>query len=803
MSSDRLNVIALISGGKDSFFSLLHCLQNGHRVVALANLFPETADGASQGFQAIDPAGSLGSSAQAGGEDVSGDLNSFMYQTVGHEIIPLYASATGLPLYRQPITGGSVRHERDYDCGPAETASDETESMVPLLKGVMQRHPEANALCAGAILSMYQRTRVESVALRLGLTPLAYLWKYPILPFPGQADDDALLLKHMAKSGLEARIIKVASAGLDEDDLWHRVTSNEGAEQVKRALRKFGAAGGAVLGEGGEFETIVVDGPSALFKKRIAVPETSKKVVREGGGSTWLLLRGAGLEDKPEDQSEVTVSKPDLFEARFQAVLADISDSSKLEAWAQENCPSQHKSSSLLGNAPKLPSEDAQLLHWHVVGSHHGADGELPIDAETAQVIDVIRQRLVAHNLDAGQISNTIVVIRRMSDFPRVNAVYAKLFTKPNPPARVTISCGDLLPHGSNIAVYLSISSAQPELADRQGLHVQSRSYWAPANIGPYSQAVGIRVTAQGESTSLRTWSVAGQIPLIPSSMALPTDGPLSSQIQVALSLQHLWRIALDLKIQFWTSAVAFFCAQQDHSNSKMMANSKLAGLAWKVAHGSPDDDDDETESGPDPWDLKYNPQFMSLGGEQAQNAKPHLPDWEVLTLRQQNEPEASIPPCFAVEVEELPRQSLVEWHAHVGLAQVVEGTVETISLGKSEISTSWQTWHTVVKTSGSAFLHTVVARDLPASGELLAYASFDQELAAVYEESLRRLRIDKSSGTSESPYLTYMDVGAIEAPWNGASNSLQHPLIPCRTVWSSKGNRLGAISLYRTVVST
>lgn len=36
----RLNVIALISGGKDSFFSLLHCIAHGHRVVALANLHP-------------------------------------------------------------------------------------------------------------------------------------------------------------------------------------------------------------------------------------------------------------------------------------------------------------------------------------------------------------------------------------------------------------------------------------------------------------------------------------------------------------------------------------------------------------------------------------------------------------------------------------------------------------------------------------------------------------------------------------------------------------------------------------------
>ena len=41
--AERLNVIALVSGGKDSFFSLLHCMANGHRVVALANLYPARA----------------------------------------------------------------------------------------------------------------------------------------------------------------------------------------------------------------------------------------------------------------------------------------------------------------------------------------------------------------------------------------------------------------------------------------------------------------------------------------------------------------------------------------------------------------------------------------------------------------------------------------------------------------------------------------------------------------------------------------------------------------------------------------
>ena len=135
MASEQLNVIALISGGKDSFFNLIHCIEHGHRIVALANLFPgsdalasdstgpgaivipdgqspfrqEDATGAKQetggqtrseilcpeGFQHIDPetwippssARDGHDSSQTGegsGESSDTDLNSFMYQTVGH-----------------------------------------------------------------------------------------------------------------------------------------------------------------------------------------------------------------------------------------------------------------------------------------------------------------------------------------------------------------------------------------------------------------------------------------------------------------------------------------------------------------------------------------------------------------------------------------------------------------------------------------------------------------------------------------------------------------------------------------------
>jgi len=37
-----MKVVALISGGKDSCFNMMHCVANGHQIVALANLKPQS-----------------------------------------------------------------------------------------------------------------------------------------------------------------------------------------------------------------------------------------------------------------------------------------------------------------------------------------------------------------------------------------------------------------------------------------------------------------------------------------------------------------------------------------------------------------------------------------------------------------------------------------------------------------------------------------------------------------------------------------------------------------------------------------
>ncbi|KAM7183539.1 hypothetical protein V8F20_012587 [Naviculisporaceae sp. PSN 640] len=929
---EGLSVIALVSGGKDSFFSILHCLANGHRVVALANLHPPqpspralgtgvAGTSCSSSAQALDPVDEVtGVTVVLPGENVSRaqghghghdqgegqsqpglvvgegreealrdspagtilhdegeqgqaeeeDLNSFMYQTVGHQVIPLYAEATGLPLYRKAIVGDAGKHGKDYSHhSPSEGPSDETESMIPLLRAIKAAHPEANAICAGAILSTYQRTRVESVATRLGLVPLAYLWKFPTLPVPmsssGGAESDAQLLDDMAAVGLEARIIKVASGGLDDSFLWTNVANAAGKDRIARSMRRYGTAEkGAVIGEGGEFETLVLDGPSELFKKRIVIDEQDRKVVYEGGGTAWLSFRTGGAHlvdkarkgDRDHDISVNHVRIPDLLDDRFVSVIGTLSEENLDEAltkdWQKSGDAKEHL---LQENLPHLGSlQKSPFQQWSFANANGAAAS---ITEETSSLIAQIRQRLDQHNLAPTAIINSTIVLRRMADFPTINGIYGSLFDAPNPPSRVTISCGDsLLPLEANISISLSVHTAlQP--GQRQGLHVQSRSYWAPANIGPYSQAISFPLGSLGSSrreqssssgNGPRLVSIAGQIPLVPATMDLPPASTDELGYQLVLSLQHLWRIGLDVDVRWWTSGVVYFPRQEqkegiEQASSSMRLRAQLAGKTWEAAHmwsgtkrnkesndndlDQESDDDEEDDTGPDLWDRRFNTQYMSFAaagdGEKAKGQK--LPDWavldedesKILALQNGSSKKARravmVPPLFAAEVEELPRGAGAEWHAHLGVAG---GDEDTVVVLKGERRGKFAVYQTIVRSdamgTGMNMVQTIVAEDLSSHQALSLEARTDASLSISsakfsFEEQdgLAREAVARLGNVGKDEPLPvivvrYLDVGVYQDAQQDAGSTI--PIVPCRSLWNGTviGERLASVTVYQSV---
>jgi diphthine-ammonia ligase len=610
----NLKIVALISGGKDSFFSLLHCIANDHDVVALANLYPASP--------------SEGSLIE--------DTDSFMYQTIGHAVIPLYEEALGLPLYRQEIKGSAVNQSKNY--GPtandAEKA-DETESLVPLLRKVMAAHPEVNAVSTGAILSDYQRTRVESVALRLGLTPLSYLWQYPHLP-PGT---QISLLEDMAAVSQDARIIKVASGGMDDSFLWQNVADTRTKNRLVKAAQRFGTDGdGAALGEGGEYETLAIAGPAPLWKARILVHEGDRAILPGEAGSASVKI--AKAEIVPLERTETQqVRTPELLDDHFATLLARIGE-------ASSNEKSQH-------NPPPPPGNETQRA-GNVLIESLTAPGNNASE-QTEAIMRQLEVKLSEVDHGFSDIAYTSILLRNMDDFAAVNAAYGKCFQHPSPPARITLSCAGVLP--SDALVMISATSMAPTRSkSRKGLHVQSRSYWAPANIGPYSQAITVPATLK-DDTECELVYVAGQIPLKPASMELYSphghDTADNFLHQAVLALQHLYRIGKAVTIRRWSSVIAFITAP---SAEDAASRADIARRVWQEVHqpsgrDKATEDDEEEDETFDVWDQQRG---RAAWQTYAADEKKEAP-----------QKEQSIPHIYVVEVDSLPRDASIEWVAY------------------------------------------------------------------------------------------------------------------------------------------
>lgn len=134
----------------------------------------------------------------------SEELDSYMYQSVGFQVVSLIGHALTLPIYRQKTKGNAVCTSKTY----FESADDEVEDLFLLLQKV-KKDISIDGVSVGAIASDYQRTRVENVCKRLNLKCFAYLWRR----------NQAELLQEMIDAELDAIIIKVACIGLTEDHL--------------------------------------------------------------------------------------------------------------------------------------------------------------------------------------------------------------------------------------------------------------------------------------------------------------------------------------------------------------------------------------------------------------------------------------------------------------------------------------------------------------------------------------------------------------------------------------------------------
>jgi diphthine-ammonia ligase len=774
-TSSGLNVIALISGGKDSLYSILHCIKNGHRVVALANLHPP--------LRSPPPPPPLGLKYE--GEDdewQNEDMDSFMYQTVGHNVIPLYETALGIPLYRAPITGGAVDTSGVYrndaedqmaDSGPGQNG-DETESLVPLLMHIKRVHPCANAISAGAILSTYQRTRIENVAARLGLVPLAWLWMYPHLPPPEERrisdliPSDTGLLDDMASVGCDSRIIKVASGGLDDDFLWGNVASQDGQlrKRITNAMRRFAGEDlrGAVLGEGGEYETLALDGPDFLWKQKIVIEEGDRQIRKADGGVSYVTITGAKCVSKEATGSSIganSVRRPSRLDERFESALDELRSrwsNCEKDTVADLTDITHHSQADITINQPN----DGTL--WTV--SNLTAPEAGPGAGKQMNGICRKLEQILESYTDVGHSKRSpedivfaTVLLRSMKDFASINGVYISLFKKPNPPARVTVACGDSLPAGVEAMASFVVDLGARDM--RQGLHVQSRSYWAPANIGPYSQAITVPYHRDLPiATGGGLVFIAGQIPLEPASMEV-ADGMSTDEdtwfenfsLHATLSLQHLWRIGMAMRVDWWLGAVVFLATDQQRIQSK----ARVAWQLWEQMNRQcvNDNADEDEEPALDAWDIKYG---RHEDRRHASTRGHSLPNFDIVRGTPQ------IPPFFAVEVDELPRGSDIEW-------QGLGSRCDRVKIAaKYTISPSDKAWSTVID-DHTTFYSIEIGKE-----------QFGPSLETHIQQVMGSLGCTVETALST----IYTAYPLSKRVWKGR-------IVPCKAVWGSEGRRLAA----------
>uniref|UniRef100_A0A8C5QX08 Diphthine--ammonia ligase n=1 Tax=Leptobrachium leishanense TaxID=445787 RepID=A0A8C5QX08_9ANUR len=466
------------SGGKDSCYNMMQCVAAGHEIVALANLKPPESQG--------------------------DELDSYMYQTVGHQALELYAEAMELPLYRASLQGTSLDLGRTY----TPQAGDEVEDLYHLLKLVKEKE-SVDSVSVGAILSDYQRVRVENVCQRLGLQPFAFLWR--------QKQEN--LLDEMISCGLQAILIKVAAFGLDPDKHLGKTL-----QEMRPHLHKLSSQYGInVCGEGGEYETLTLDCP--LFKKKIIVD--SSAVIMHSNDAfapvAYLKFLNLHLEDK------VGVFAPDLegkcacFDERPTDLVLHDEDHNTV-SWTPQD----------LSMVPSCEVKKSSSLSpygfWWVSEVACGGDD---ICCASESAFASLKDHVVEMGFEMKDAVLLCLYVRNMEDFAAINNIY-KTFFPEAPPSRVCVQC--CLPNDTVFKLdglfWHSVLEAcrEDHTPEKISMHVQSISHWAPANIGPYSQAVRV------DSTIF----CAGQIALKPCSMLLVPGGVTA---EVGVSLRHVERV--------------------------------------------------------------------------------------------------------------------------------------------------------------------------------------------------------------------------------------------------------------------
>ncbi len=217
----NLKLASLFSGGKDSHLSLWIMQRQNYEISCLVSVLPKNPD-------------------------------SYMFQKPVEKILKLQSNSLKIPLITEKTLG---KKEKE---------------LIALKKALIRAKKEfgIQGVVSGALFSNYQRERIQKICNDLQLRLFSPLWH--------KKQEKEML--ELLNEKFEFVLVKIAGFGLNKSWLGKTITKTD-LKELEKLNKKFGFN---VAGEGGEFESLVLNAPN--YSKSLKVFKSEKIMQNEFTG---------------------------------------------------------------------------------------------------------------------------------------------------------------------------------------------------------------------------------------------------------------------------------------------------------------------------------------------------------------------------------------------------------------------------------------------------------------------------------------------------------------------------------------
>ena len=219
-----MRLAALVTGGKDSILALYRAQKMEHNIEVLATMIPKRDD-------------------------------SYMFHFPNIHLTDHISRALEIPLVTAQTSGIKEK---------------ELEDLERLLSSL-----DVEGVVTGAVLSSYQKDRIDRICNRLGIKSIAPLWQQNPLN----------IMKELIDLKFKVIIVGVYAYGLDQTWLGQEINT-ETLRKLVDLNEKYQIS---LVGEGGEYESLVLDAP--FFKKSIKIVKAKTNYENNSGVYTIIKAK--------------------------------------------------------------------------------------------------------------------------------------------------------------------------------------------------------------------------------------------------------------------------------------------------------------------------------------------------------------------------------------------------------------------------------------------------------------------------------------------------------------------------------